>query len=83
MHAAMCVAKLSCRFLEPVSENTEAMLNSGTGMSYGFNAFESAPPSRYEIVDDHYILFRMQDPLDLVLQPVFLRERPNINERCP
>ena len=82
MQAAMCVTKLSCRFLEPVSENAEAMFNSGTGMSYGFNAFESAPSSRYEIVDDHYILFRMQDPLDLVLQPVFLRVRPNINKRC-
>ena len=81
MHAAMCVTKLSCRFLEPVGKNAEAVVYSGSGMSYGFNAFESAPSSRYEIVDDHHILLRMQDTLDLVLQPVLLREGANITER--
>ena len=82
MHAAMCVAKLSRRFLEPVRENAEAVVDLGTGMSDSFNGFESASPGRYEIVDDHYILTGVQDTLDLILQPVFLRNRPDINERC-
>ncbi len=83
MHAAMCVTKLSCRFLEPVGKNAEAVVYSGSGMSYDFYTLEWAPSSKNEDVDDHHNLLRMQDTLDLVLQAVFLRERPNINERCP